>query len=43
MSGDKDKDFSDAVEKIAKRVIQALYTMHYKRNNLIKGMPVPKS
>lgn len=42
-SGDKDKDFSDAVEKIAKRVIQALYTMHYKRNNLIKGMPVPKS
>jgi hypothetical protein len=42
-SGDKDKDFSSAVEKVTKRVIQALYTMHYKRNNLIKSMPVPKS
>ncbi len=42
-AGDKDKDFSDAVEKVAKRVLQALYTMHYKRNNLIKTMPVPKS
>jgi len=41
-AGDKDKDFSDAVEKVAKRVLQALYTMHYKRNNLIKTMPVPK-
>ena len=41
-AGDKDKDFADAVEKVAKRVLQALYTMHYKRNNLIKTMPVPK-
>ena len=41
--GDKDKDFSDSVEKVAKRVLQALYTMHFKRNNLIKTMPVPKS
>ena len=42
-AGDKDKDFADAVEKISKRVLQALYAMHYKRNNLIKSMPVPKS
>ena len=41
-SGDKDKDFSNAVEKVAKRVIQALFDMHYKRNNLVKNMPVPK-
>ena len=42
-AGDKDKDFTDSVENIAKRVLQALYTMHYKRVNLIKSMPVPKS
>jgi hypothetical protein len=41
--GDKDKDFSDSVEKVSKRVLQALYSMHFKRNNLIKTMPVPKS
>ena len=41
-AGDKDKDFSDAVEKVAKRVLQALYTMHYKRSTLIKNMPVTK-
>ena len=42
-SGDKDKDFSDAVERVSKRVLQALHSMHFKRNNLIKTMPVPKS
>ncbi len=42
-SGDKDRHFADAVEKVAKRVIQALYSMHYKRSNLIKSMPVSKS
>ena len=41
-AGDKDKDFADAVERVAKRVIQALYTLHSKRANLIKNMPVPK-
>ena len=42
-AGDKDKDFTDSVEKISKRVLQALYAMHYQRVNLIKSMPVPKS
>ena len=42
-SGDKDKDFSDAVERVSKRVLQALFSLHYKRNNLIKSMPVSKS
>ena len=41
-AGDKDKDFADAVERVAKRVIQALYTLHSKRAHLIKNMPVPK-
>jgi hypothetical protein len=41
--GDKDKDFTDSVEKISKRVLQALYAMHYQRVNLIKSMPVSKS
>ena len=42
-AGDKDKDFTDSVEKISKRVLQALYAMHYQRVNLIKSMPVSKS
>lgn len=38
-----DKDFEDIVIKIAKRVSQSIYTMHYNRKNLIKSMPVDKS
>tara|TARA_B100001287_G_C22354593_1_gene376783 strand:- start:39 stop:392 length:354 start_codon:yes stop_codon:yes gene_type:complete len=38
----KDRDFDDAVVKVAKRVVKALYDMHYKRANLIDQMPVPK-
>ena len=30
-----DKDFDDAVIKIAKRVLKGLHDMHYKRTNLI--------
>lgn len=39
----KDKDFDEAVIKIAKRVLKGLHDMHYKRNNLIDQMPVPKN
>lgn len=39
----KDKDFDDAVIRIAKRVLKGLHDMHYKRNNLIDQMPVPKN
>ncbi len=38
-----DKDFDASVIKIAKRVLKGLYDMHYKRNNLIDQMPVPKN
>lgn len=38
-----DKDFDDAVIKVSKRVLKALYDMHFKRNNLIDNMPVSKS
>jgi hypothetical protein len=38
-----DKDFDDAVIKIAKRVLKGLHDMHYKRSNLVDQMPVPKS
>lgn len=41
-NGADDKDFSLSVEKISKRVIQALFSLHFKRDNLIKNMPVPK-
>lgn len=38
-----DKDFDEAVIRVSKRVLKALHDMHYKRNNLIDQMPVPKS
>ena len=38
-----DRDFDEAVIKIAKRVLKGLHDMHYKRNNLIDQMPVPKN
>ena len=41
-SAQTDKDFDDAVVKVAKRVLKALYAMHYKRTNLIDQMPVGK-
>jgi len=37
-----DKDFDEAVIRVSKRVLKALHDMHYKRNNLIDQMPVPK-
>jgi isocitrate dehydrogenase len=42
-SSAKDKDFDEAVIKVAKRVLKGLHDMHYKRNNLIDQMPVPKN
>ena len=39
----KDKDFDEAVIKVAKRVLKGLHDMHYKRNNLIDQMPIPKN
>ena len=39
----RDKDFDASVVKVSKRVLRALYDMHYKRSNLIDNMPVPKS
>jgi len=41
-NANSDKDFDDAVIKISKRVLKALHDMHYKRQNLIDAMPVPK-
>lgn len=38
-----DKDFDDAVIKVAKRVLKGLHDMHYKRTNLIDQMPIPKN
>jgi len=38
-----DKDFDEAVIRVAKRVLKGLHDMHYKRNNLIDQMPVPKN
>ena len=38
-----DQDFDDAVIRVSKRVLKALHDLHYKRNNLIDKMPVPKS
>ena len=38
-----DKDFDDAVIRVAKRVLKGMHDMHYKRNNLIDQMPVPKN
>lgn len=38
----KDKDFDDAVISVCRRVLKALYDLHYKRSNLINNMPVPK-
>ena len=37
----KDKDFDEAVIKVAKRVLKGLHDMHYKRVSLIDQMPVP--
>jgi hypothetical protein len=37
------KDFEDAVVTISKRVLKAMYNMHYTRKSLIDKMPVPKS
>jgi len=42
-SAKSDKDFDEAVIKIAKRVLKGLHDMHYKRSNLVDQMPVPKS
>ena len=41
-NADKDKDFDSAVIKVSRRVLRALYDMHYKRANLIDNMPIPK-
>ncbi|WP_341715263.1 hypothetical protein, partial [Limnobacter sp.] len=38
-----DKDFDDAVIRVAKRVLKGLHDMHYKRTNLIDQMPIPKN
>jgi len=38
-----DKDFDEAVIRIAKRVLKGLHDMHYKRSNLVDQMPIPKS
>ena len=38
-----DKDFDEAVIRVAKRVVKALHDMHYKRSNLVDSMPVPKN
>ena len=38
-----DKDFDEAVIRVAKRVLKAMNDLHHKRNNLIDNMPVPKS
>lgn len=42
-SAEKDKDFDTAVVNVSRRVLRALYNMHYKRSNLIDNMPVPKT
>jgi len=42
-NANKDKDFDEAVIKVAKRVLKSLYDMHYKRASLIDQMPVTKS
>jgi len=39
---ERDKDFDDAVVRVARRVLKAMYDMHYKRSNLIDQMPIPK-
>tara|TARA_B100000579_G_scaffold398284_1_gene378455 strand:+ start:301 stop:654 length:354 start_codon:yes stop_codon:yes gene_type:complete len=40
---DRDKDFDTAVISVCKRVLRALYDLHYKRSNLINNMPIPKT
>ena len=39
----RDRDFDAAVIAVSKRVLRALYDLHYKRSNLINNMPIPKS
>lgn len=41
-NADRDKDFDSAVILVCKRVLRALYDLHYKRSNLIDNMPIPK-
>ena len=38
-----DKDFDDAVIRVARRVLKGLHDMHYKRSNLVDQMPIPKN
>lgn len=42
-NADRDKDFDAAVILVCKRVLRALYDLHYKRSNLINNMPIPKT
>ena len=37
----KDKDFDDACQRVAKRVLKAMHNLHFQRRNLIDDMPVP--
>tara|TARA_R110001583_G_scaffold60623_1_gene179982 strand:+ start:227 stop:580 length:354 start_codon:yes stop_codon:yes gene_type:complete len=38
-----DKDFDEAIVRVSRRVLRALYDLHYKRSNLIDNMPIPKT
>jgi len=38
----RDKDFDNAVIAVCRRVLKALYDMHYRKSNLIKNMAIPK-
>lgn len=37
-----DKDFDEAVIKVAKRVLKAMHVLHFQRKNLIDDMSIPK-
>ena len=37
-----DRDFDDAVIKVAKRVLKAMHVLHFQRKNLIDDMSIPK-
>ena len=38
----RDKEFDSAVVAVCRRVLRALYDLHYKRSNLIDNMPIPR-
>ena len=41
-NADRDKDFDTAIIAVCRRVLRALYDLHYKRSNLIDNMPIPR-